>query len=40
MLGHRNPATTARYLQGTGKDLSAALEELPENVYTNESPKD
>jgi site-specific recombinase XerD len=39
MLGHRNPATTARYLQGAGKDLSAALEELPENVYAHEQPK-
>jgi site-specific recombinase XerD len=40
MLGHRDPATTVRYLRGTGKDLAAALEEFPENVYTNESPKD
>ena len=31
MLGHRDPATTARYLQGAGKDLSTALEELTED---------
>jgi integrase/recombinase XerD len=40
MLGHRDPATTARYLQKAGKDLSIALEELPENVFAHEPPKE
>lgn len=40
MLGHRNPATTARYLQGAGTDLSAALEELAENVHAHKPPKE
>ena len=40
MLGHRNPATTARYILGAEKDLSAALEELPENVNSHQPPEE
>ena len=40
LLGHRDPATTARYLQRAGKDLSAALEDLPENVNAHQPPEE
>jgi site-specific recombinase XerD len=40
ILGHRNLATTVRYLQGADKDLSAILEDLPETVSAHQSPKE
>ncbi len=40
VLGHRDPATTARYLQLTDKEVSDALETISENVYHDQPPKD
>jgi integrase/recombinase XerC len=40
ILGHRNLATTVRYLQGVCKDLSAILEDLPETVLAHQTPKE
>lgn len=40
VLGHRDPATTARYIQATSNEVAEALEKIPENVYHSESPKD
>jgi integrase/recombinase XerD len=39
ILGHRNLATTARYIQPTDQELSEALEGLPGNVYHEEGSK-
>ena len=38
LLGHRNMATTARYIQPTDKEIAGAVEDLPENVYHAETP--
>lgn len=37
VLGHRSLATTARYVQATEEEIQAALEQLSENIYHNES---
>jgi integrase len=39
VLGHRNLATTARYVQATEEEIQAALEQLSENIYHNK-PQD
>jgi site-specific recombinase XerD len=39
LLGHRNIATTLRYIQPTEEELCQAVEELPENIYHGESEK-
>ena len=40
LLGHRNLATTARYVQPTDKEIAGAVEALPENVYHAETPRE
>jgi integrase/recombinase XerC len=37
VLGHRSIATTARYTQCTEKEISEAVEKLPDNVYPEET---
>ena len=39
ILGHRNLATTARYIQPTEEELSQAVEKLPDNIYHGETQK-
>jgi integrase/recombinase XerD len=36
MLGHRSIATTIRYIKPTDKEIAAAVEQLPANVYHEE----
>jgi site-specific recombinase XerD len=36
-LGHRNLATTARYIKSTHEELAGAIESLPDNVYHDQS---
>ena len=38
LLGHRNMATTARYVNPSEDEIAAAEEALPENVYHAETP--
>ena len=39
MLGHRSIATTIRYIKPTDKEIAAAVEQLPANVY-HEAPEE
>jgi site-specific recombinase XerD len=40
VLGHRNIATTARYVKPTEKEIAHAMEELPENVYHSDPKRE
>lgn len=40
VLGHRNITTTARYVRPSEKEISDALEGLPENVYPDDPRKE
>ena len=37
MLGHRNIASTIRYIKSADKEIAMAVEKLPENLYHEES---